>query len=93
MSLSLLFQQLIDPLQVIETIVDKETEFRNNAQLIAHPCAQLVTNGFLIAIDVLQHLVAALRRKYTEVSRADTEIWRDTTSHHAWHGSATERLS
>ena len=49
----LFLQQFVDVLDVIQAVIDEETQFGNNTQLIAYACTQVVANGFLVCSDVL----------------------------------------
>ena len=87
----LLLQQLVNPLQIVKGVIDEEAKFWDDAQLITDTGAEFVTYLLLICLNVLDNLLATLRREHAKVSCAYTEVWRDTytsntyqhTRHHA----------
>ena len=54
----LFLQEFVDSLEIVETVVDEETQFGYDSQLIVHACAQLVTNGLGVVLDVAKNLFA-----------------------------------
>ena len=85
----LFLQEFVDSLEIVETVVDEETQFGHDSQLIVHACAQLVTNGLGVVLDVAEYLFAFFRGKYAEIGGADAEVGGDARSgyadHHAVH--------
>ena len=59
---------------IVQTVVDKEAQFRDDAQLVPDACAQLIPDLFVAGIDVLQDFLALLTGKYGEVGRADAQV-------------------
>ena len=43
--------------QIVEAIIDEKPQLGNDAQLVAHSCAQLVTYGLLVCHDILQQFL------------------------------------
>ncbi len=56
----LLFQEFINALKIVKAIVQEETKFRDDTQLISHFLAQVIANGLLAGIDILQNLLTSL---------------------------------
>lgn len=53
----LLLQEFINALQIIQAVVQEETELRNDAQLISHLSAQVEADSLLVGIDILQNFL------------------------------------
>ena len=68
------FQQFVDAFDIVEAVVDKEAQFRDDAQLVSDTCAQLISDLFVAGIDVLQDLLTLLTGEDGEVGRADAVI-------------------
>ena len=45
---------------VIKAVVNEETQFGDDAQLVTHALSQLIAYAFLVTGDVLQQLLAFL---------------------------------
>ena len=70
-SVGILFlQQLVDMVDIVERVVDKETQLGNDTQLVADPRAQLIPDGLCVGVHVLDDLLAFLRGEHAQVSRA-----------------------
>ena len=63
-------------LNVIERIVDKESQFWDDAHLISYACAQFVTYLLGVGIDIGKDLFAFLAGEHTQLGCADTQVWR-----------------
>ena len=56
----LLLEQLVDALQVVQAIIQEETQLWDDAQLVSYFLAQVVANGLLVRRDVLQDFLTFL---------------------------------
>ena len=56
----LLFQEFVDMLQIVQTIIQEEAELRNDTQLVSHLSTQVETDRLLVGIDILQYLLTLL---------------------------------
>ena len=61
-------------LNVVERIVDKESEFGSFAKLIAHTLCKLVTHAAGTVVDALNDFVGTLRGENAEVGAGDAQV-------------------
>lgn len=64
-------------LDIVETVVDKELQFGDDAQLVAHSDSQFVAHLLLVLIDVLHQFLSLLTGEYAEVDAAHAEVRTD----------------
>ena len=69
-------------LDVVERIVNKETQLGNDAQLIPYSCSQFVPNGLLVCLDIRQQLLSFVAGEDAEIGGADAQVGRDFHSRH-----------
>ena len=70
----LFLEELIDVLNVIERVVDEEAQLGDDAQLVAHPCTQFVTDGLFVLLDILHQLLTSLTGEDAQVSGTHTQV-------------------
>ena len=56
----LFFQQFVNTFDVVERIVNEETQLGDDTQLVAYACSKLVADRLLVGSHVLQQLVRLL---------------------------------
>ena len=87
----LLFQQLVNAVNIVQRVVDEEAQLGHDAQLIANALTQSIANLLAVLLNVLKQLLALLRRENAEVGGADAEVGRDLCSgyrhHHTMHSA------
>ena len=71
-------------LNVVETIINEESQLRDDTQLISHTCTKLVAYSLLVGRDVLYYLFALFRRENAKICSTDTEVWTDANSCYAY---------
>ena len=64
-------------LDIVETVVDKELQFGDDAQLVTCACAQLVAYLRGVVIDVVADLLRTFAGEDAEVAAADAHIGAD----------------
>ena len=80
----LLFQQAVDTLNIVETVVLEETQFGDDAQLVVNPLAEVVAYGLLVLAYVFEEVFCFLRREDAEISRADAQVRTYLYARHAY---------
>jgi hypothetical protein len=64
--LLLLFQQVVDVLDIVERVVDEELQFGDDAELVALERTQLVADGACLRVDVVEQFLCPGRREDAE---------------------------
>ena len=78
-------QQLVNVLDIIKRVIDKEAQLGDNSQLVSHARTQFVAYGFLVSRDVLYQFFRLLGRKYAQICRADAKVGTDAAARNAHH--------
>jgi len=81
----LLLQQVVDAFEIVERVIDEETQFWYYAQLVSYSLSEVVTYCGGVLLYVLQQFVTTLRGEDAEVCSADAEVWRYLHSCYAYH--------
>jgi len=64
-------------LHIIQTVIDKEFEFGDDAKLLANACTKFVAHLTLVGIDVLHYLLCFLAGKDAEINATLTQVGTD----------------
>ena len=87
----LLFQQIVNVLDIVERIVEEELQFRNDTKLMTFERTQLVTNGTCLFVHVLQDFLCTIRREHAQVCLCHTEV--GAHAHHTHRDQQTMCLA
>ena len=53
----LFLQQFVNPINVVERVIDEESQLRHDTQLVPHLRTQFVSDGLYVGVDVRQDLL------------------------------------
>ena len=72
-------------LDIIERIVDKESQFRNYTHLVAYALTEIIAQCLFVFPNVIDYFFALCRREYAKVGGAYTEVWTYLHSRYRHH--------
>lgn len=76
---------------IVQRVVNEETQLRDDTQLVANPRAQLIAYLFLVLVDILHNLLAPFAGEDAQVCRADAQVRTHPhpchTHHHPMHAT------
>ena len=71
---TLLLEQLVNPVDVVEGVIDEELEFWDYPQLVAHTLAYLIADGLLVVVYVFDYLLSLVRWEYAQICPHDAQV-------------------
>ena len=77
-----LFEEVVDVLDVVERVVEVECQLGYLAELQAHFLPQLVADGFGTLLEVFKNFLRFCRREDRQVDLRDGEVGRDSHGRH-----------
>ena len=67
----LFFQQFVNTINIVQTIVNEEAQLWDDAELVAYTLTEVIANHRLISGDILDYFISLFRREDAEIGRAD----------------------